>query len=286
MKFGDWDVSTLDEGLFRLDGGAMFGVVPREVWEKEHPPDDRNRIALQARVLLLQGLGRVVLVDVGMGDKWTERDRDRFGIQGTGLIDVLAHRGIAPEEVTDVVLTHLHFDHAGGLTQRVNGALVPTFPAAQVHVQRRNREWARHPSERDRGSYRSENWAPYDARHEHLLRLVDGDGEVLPGVEVFVCDGHTIGQQLVRIPGGPDGSAIVYASDIIPTAAHLRPAWSMAYDLQPLRLLEEKREIVERLTERRDWLVFEHDPTISAARIGRDERGRATVVETLDLSAG
>ena len=281
MRFGAWDVTLIEEGLFRLDGGAMFGVVPRDVWEREHAPDARNRVALQARVLLLRGLERCVLVDTGMGSKWTEPDRDRFGIEGCGLASALAAEGLRPEDVTDVVLTHLHFDHAGGLTG--GSGDVPTFPAATVHLQRRNWDWARSPSERDRGSYRRENWAPYEAgggASGGRLRLVDGDCEVLPGIEVRVCEGHTVGQQIVRVPGGPNGGALVYPSDIIPTVAHLRGTWSMAYDLQPLVLIREKQEILERARAGGDWLVFEHDPAVGAARVGLDDRGRPILVET------
>ncbi len=280
MRFGRWQVTTLDDGLFRLDGGAMFGVVPREVWARRSPPDARNRVALQARVLLLRDGDRTALVDVGMGRHWSDVERDRFGVAASGgVAAALAEHGLAPADVTDVVLTHLHFDHAGGLVVRAPDGFGPAFPAATVHVQRRNWAWAHAPTRRDRGSYRAECWAPY-REGDPRLRLLDGDGEVLPGVEVFVCDGHTVGQQLVRVPGGPDGAALLYPSDLLPTAAHLSPAWGMAYDLQPLVLLEEKEALLARAEREGEWVVFEHDADVAVGRVGRDARGRRAVVET------
>src|SRR2546430_13948266 len=209
------------------------------MWEKYLPADSRNRVRITARCLLVRGAGHVVLVDTGMGDDWPPKQRDLFAIdRGATLLSGLASRGVAPDDVSDVVLTHLHFDHAGGLSH--DGAL--TFPRATHHLQRRNWEWAQSPTERDKGSFRPENFVLL--RDNALLRLVDGEQELLPGFHVFPTDGHTVAHQCIRIEGG--GRSLLYPGDVIPTAAHLRAAWGMSYDLQPLQPLPEKRTLLDR----------------------------------------
>ena len=281
MKIGAWDVETLGDGGFRLDGGAMFGVVPRVLWERSRPADAEHRVQLEARVLLLRDGVRTVLVDVGMGRKWSSRDASRFDLRGGGVVEALRGRGVEPADVTDVILTHLHFDHAGGLTQVTEAGIVPTYARARVHLQRRNLSWAEAPSARDRGSYRREDWAPYTEDSARSLRLLEGPGPILPGVEAVVCEGHTVGQQIVKV-SGPEGT-IVYPSDLLPTTSHLAPTWGMAYDLQPLVLLEEKSALLDAAIEHDHVVVFEHDPDVPAARLTRDDRGRAVVAEVVAL---
>ncbi len=277
MRIGAWEVTSLQTGRFALDGGAMFGVVPRVLWEREIAPDAKHRIPLALRSLLLReqdGGGRVVLVDTGIGaTKWSERDRGLYAIDHTEheLGRALAAAGLAPEDVTDVVLTHLHFDHAGGATtQDADGALRPTFPRATYHLQRRNLAWAHNPTERDRASYLDRDFAPIQAAGQ--LRLHDGPVEDLfPGVDLFVSDGHTEAQQL-PIVRGPEGT-VLYGGDVIPTRAHVPLAWVMGYDIRPLGTVDEKRQLLARAA-REGWiLAYEHDPEVAATRVVETERG-------------
>lgn len=277
MRVGRWEATSLDFGRFRLDGGAMFGVVPKVVWEREAPADAHNRIELALRCLLLRDGEHVVLVDCGVGEKDGPLFREMFALQdqGRGLSQVLAEQGLRPEDVTDLLLTHLHFDHAGGAVRLQDGAGVPAFPRARVHVQRRQWEWALAPSLRDRASYLKENLEPLRQADLHLL---DGPGEILPGLSVVTVEGHTPGMQLVELDGeGAPG--LVYCADLLPTLAHLPLAWVMGYDLHPLTVVEEKRALYQRFGDGSAWLVFEHDPRLAAARV--DSRGKRPVpVET------
>jgi len=287
MRIGQWDVCTLEFGRFRLDGGAMFGVVPRTLWEKEAPPDEQNRIAMALRCLLLRNPeGRVVLVDCGAGDKDGEAFRTIFALEddGASATELLAAHGLHPAQVTDLVLSHLHFDHAGGAVCRnAQGALALTFPAATVHVQRAQWEWAQAPSVRDRASYLKDNLEPLK---EARLHLVEGEAELLPGLRVFPVHGHTPSMQLVEVDGA-GGHGLVYCADLIPTAAHLPLPWVMGYDLHPLTVVEEKEALYRRVGQGSHWLVFEHDPLVAAARVDCGGR-RPQVLETrpfLDGSA-
>lgn len=279
MRIGRWDVRSLDFGRFRLDGGAMFGVVPRVVWEREAPPDALNRIELALRCLLLRDGEHVVLVDCGVGDKDGPLFREIFALedQGRGLSEVLAEQGLRPEDVTYLLLTHLHFDHAGGAVRREGGRAVPTFPKARIHLQREQWDWAFHPSLRDRASYLTDNLEPL---READLNLLDGPGELLPGLSVRVVHGHTPGMQLAQLDGS-GGPGLIYCADLVPTAAHLPLAWVMGYDLHPLTVVEEKQALYQHAGDGSCWLAFEHDPRLAAARI--DTRGkRPVLVETCE----
>ena len=263
LELGPLRVEALPDGAFSLDGGTIFGVVPRALWERQLAPDGRNRVRLTARCLLVRGAGRVALVDTGMGDDWSDKQRDLYAIDRSAtLLSRLAERGIAPGDVTDVVLTHLHFDHAGGLSRQ--GAL--TFPRAAHHVQRRNWEWAQSPSERDRGSFRPENFALLEESAQ--LHLVEGERELWPGLRVIPTDGHTAAHQCVLLEGG--GRSLLYPGDLIPTAAHLRAAWALSYDLQPLVLLREKQLLLDRAAADGSIVVFDHDPRLGACTVRRE----------------
>lgn len=281
MKIGPYEVRMIESGRFALDGGAMFGIVPKPLWDRRAPADERNRIDLATRLMLLRGDDRVVLVDTGMGDDYSDKERDIYKIdqEHSSLARSLAAENLEAEDVTDVVLTHLHFDHAGGTTRRTSeGDLVPAFPNARYHVQRRNFEWARDPSERDRGSYLSENFDPLaDAG---CLELYDGPGEILPGVFAEVVDGHTFGQQVIRV--GDDATTLVYCADLLPTAAHVPVPYVMGYDLQPLVTVREKRELYTRAIEHGWILALEHDPQSAAIRIREGARG-FEVAETVAI---
>jgi glyoxylase-like metal-dependent hydrolase (beta-lactamase superfamily II) len=280
MRVGSYEVSTVAAESFRLDGGAMFGVVPRPLWERTNPPDDRNRILLVARVLVLKGEGRVAIVDAGVGDKEGAKFRDIYAVcRSPGVPEALAAAGIPAETVTDVILSHLHFDHGGGSTRRDGERIVPTFPRATYHVQRRNLEHARRPNERDRASYLPENHEPLESAG--VLRAREPDDEILPGVFARVVDGHTPGQQMIAV--GEGAGAVVFAGDLVPTAAHLPIPYVMGYDLEPLRSMEEKRRWLPAWAERGTLVVFDHDPEVGAARIEMGPRGAYRVAERVAL---
>lgn len=276
MRLGRWELHAVRDGTFALDGGAMFGVVPRPLWERRIAPDARNRIPLAARCLLAvdRDARRVVLVDAGMGDKWAPKWVDIYGVDKSSgdLLGALRRLGFGPEDVTDVLLTHLHFDHAGGTT-RLGPAGEPqlVFPRAVHHVQRRHWQWAHAPTEKDAGSFLPENYEVL--QHSNQLHLVDGAAELLPDVELIVSDGHTAGLQLPRFHDG--GTHLTFCGDLIPTSAHLRASWVMAYDLHPLTAIEEKKVVIAEALEDDGILFFEHDPAVAACRL--EERDGATV---------
>ena len=264
LTIGGWKVHALETGFLWLDGGSMFGSVPKPLWSREHPADERNRIRLAMRCLLLEGPDRLVLVDDGVGEKFTPKLADIYRLERheQGLERALGKIGRRVEDVTDVVLTHLHFDHAGGSTKRTGDALAPRLPKARYYVQRRNLENARHPNPRERASYMAENFEPLD--QAGVLTLWDGPGTPWPGVEIFTADGHTRGQQLVRVHG-PEG-AVYFVADLVPTASHVRIPYVMGYDVAAIETMEEKRVTLARAVAERAWICLEHDPAIAFAR--------------------
>ncbi len=270
------------EATFGLDGGAMFGIVPRPLWERSNPADDNNRIDLATRCLYVEyDDGMRVLVDVGIGTKWSEKERGIYKIdnQDSGLTKALKEQfNCTPDDIDHVVLTHLHFDHAGGLSRWSDdtGASEAVFNNAHHWVQRRNWAWAHAPSARDGGSYRNEDFGFLAGLDAPDMTHVDGIDEILPGIEVIPCHGHTFGMQLVKVTT-PDG-IYVHCADLIPTASHLKDAYVMGYDLQPLETVKEKRALLYEAM-RHDWiLVFEHDPNMACARVEADKRGRPVAV--------
>jgi len=271
MRIGRYDIQPLDTGTFALDGGAMFGVVPRTLWEKTNPPDERNRITMAARALLLTGEGRTILVDTGNGGKFNEKLRTiyRMDTSRADLHASLAARGIGPEAVTDVILTHLHFDHAGGATVIRGGELVPAFPHARYYVQAEHWRAAQSPTERDRASFFPDDFDPL--RRAGVLEFTEGESEILPGIRVTVIHGHTAALQCPVISDG--GTTLFYCADLVPTSSHVPLAWIMGYDLRPLVTLEEKRRILSRAADEGWIMVFEHDPLLSAARLTRTDKG-------------
>ena len=271
---GPYTLYAIETGRLGLDGGAMFGIIPKPLWERRIAADERNRIALHMRCLLLEGDGRLVLIDNGLGDKYDAKFKDLYAVdhESADLHRSLGRAGFAASDVTDVLLTHLHFDHCGGSTRRANGRLELAFPNAQHHVQRAHWDWARDPNVRERGSFLEENLAPIEASGQ--LRLLDGDGEVFPGVEVETVFGHTEAQQLVKV-SGPERT-LAFVADLLPTTAHLAPAWNMAYDVRPLATIKEKADFLERALEGGWHLFFEHDPDTVVASLERGDRGIRT----------
>ena len=283
MRIGPYQLHAIDTGTFALDGGAMFGVVPRTLWEKSLPPDAQNRIPMAARALLLTGGGRTVLIDTGNGRKLGDKLEAIYKLDNSraDLLSSLARHGVRPGDVTDVILTHLHFDHAGGGTTYDGGEAVPTFPRARYHVQREHWLAALAPTERDRASFFSENYLPLERAGQ--VDFTEGEGEILPGISCRVVHGHTTALQCPLISDGT--STLLFCADLLPTSAHVPLAWIMAYDLRPLVTLEEKRRI---LTEAADggWtLFFEHDPVLAAARLARNDRGGIVLGERVEGAA-
>jgi len=283
LEVGRYRIASLLAGTFALDGGAMFGIVPRPLWEKRIRPDSRHRIRLAARCLLAldAAAGRAILVDAGMGSSWDEKERDIFQVEeaGGGLVGALARHGLAPGDVTDVVITHLHFDHVGGAIRHdAGGARTLTFPRAVHHVQRRAWHQAHSAGERDRGSFRGEDLELL--AHSSQLHLVDGDEPLFPDVELIVSEGHTPGQQLPRFRGG--GTHLTWCGDVIPTHHHLRPSWVMAYDLDPAATVDEKKVLLAEALEDDGVLCFEHDEAMAACRL-REDDGQPVFREAVDL---
>lgn len=264
-------------GAFALDGGAMFGIVPRPLWSKELEPDELGRVGLVTRSLLVETGERRVLIDAGPGERWPEKEREIYAIDpAVEIRRGLRAAGVAPEDVTDVIVTHLHWDHAGGLTfdDPATGEARLSFPGAVHHVQRRNWRWAHLPTERDLKSYRTED---YDLLEQSgRVHFVEGETEILAGIQLLPSDGHTVGQQLVRLQDG--GETLLFCADVIPTASHIRTTWGMGYDLYPLTVIEEKKQILAQALEEGWILYFEHDPRIAACRV-EERNGRVAVGE-------
>jgi glyoxylase-like metal-dependent hydrolase (beta-lactamase superfamily II) len=260
LRVGAFEVHQLCDGLFRLDGGAMYGVVPKTLWERQTPPDDKNRIPLALGCLLIRTpRGKNVLVDAGLSSKYDSNKKflSVYSVERpVTLRDELKALGLAPTDIHAVINTHLHFDHAGGNTELEDGKPRPQFSRAKFISQKLEWEDAQAPHERNRASYLEENFAP--VQEAGLLELVDGDFELEPGLKVFRSGGHTRGHQCVMIES--EGKRAVFLGDLIPTRAHVSLPWIMGYDLLPVQTLEVKRDLLAR-AKREEWLLlFQHDP--------------------------
>lgn len=277
LKIAAYEVCPIPTGLFGLDGGAMFGTVPKVLWERSNPPDEKNRIPMEARALLLKSPGCNILIDTGNGlgkdfvAKYGEKLGNKFAEMyamddsGPSLLKSLAAHGLKPEDIHHVILTHLHFDHAGGATTEKDGKLVPTFPKAQYYVQRDNLMTATTPNLRERASYYAANFQPL--LEAGVLKVLEGPQEILPGVSVIVSNGHTLAQQVVKVTDGTN--TLLYCGDMVPTSSHVKTPWLMGYDLHPLTLMEEKQKYLSEAADHSWYLFFEHDPYCDAALIER-----------------
>jgi len=276
MRFGNLELFSLSDGIMRLDGGAMFGVVPRVFWEKTNPADELNRIVIGVNPLLIKAEGCNILVDTGNGDKFSEKLLKIYGIEREPtLLKSLSDAGLRPEDIDIVINTHLHFDHCGGNTVvNGNGRHEPAFPRAGYIVQKREWEDATNLNELTRASYIPENFIPL--MEAGRVELVDGNREVYPGVTVVQTPGHNRGHQSVKIES--DGKTAFFLGDMIPTAAHIPLPYVMGYDLYPLELLEVKRRILREALEGHWLMIFEHDPKIRMGYL-REVNGKLTVEE-------
>ena len=274
MTLGDLELTPLLDGFLRLDGGAMFGIVPKPLWERRAPADERNRIRLGMRPLLVRGSTRTLLIDAGIGGKMDPKSVDIYGIDRACSLDrSLEEAGLSSDDIELVLASHLHFDHAGGFTDRApDGSLIPHFRRARYVARAGEWEDATHPHERNRASYLAENFVPL--RDAGVIDFVSDAAEIIPGVRVIRTGGHTMHHQIVLIESG--GRTGVFAADLIPTTAHIDPPWIMGYDLYPMDTLAFKRTFVREAIAREYVIFFEHDPVIAAGYI-RERDGRKYV---------
>ena len=283
MRFGDLTLTLINGGNFRLDGGAMHGVVPKKIWNRLVSCDADNRVEYATNCLLVEGGGKRTLIETGNGDKFPAKERDIYGITHDESAEKnLRAIGVEPESIDFVVMTHLHFDHAGGTTKRdANGNVEPVFKRARHVIQRGELHDATHPHERNRASYLAENFAPLEAAG--LVQLVDGAAEVAPGVSVLPTPGHTAQHQSVLIDDG-HGHKALFLGDVVPTSLHVKLPFIMAYDLDVVGTLETKRSILGRAIAERWLVVFGHDLETRAGYLALDAKGQITVAERVAIS--
>jgi methylmalonyl-CoA epimerase len=274
FTLGEIELISVCDGFIGLDGGSMFGTVPKPLWEKRAPADERNRIAMAMRPLIVRG-ARTMIVDAGLGDKDDAKFHDIYRVDRRRNLDhALADAGLSAEDIDLVLASHLHFDHAGGFTVRgADGRVRPRFPRAQYVARRGEWEDATHPHERNRASYLFDNYVPLaDAG---VLQLVDDDQTIMPGVRVRRTGGHTMHHQMIVIESG--GKAAAFVADLIPMTAHLPAPWIMGYDLYPMDTLAAKKAFVAEAIEKKILVFFEHDPAVAAGYI-REDNGKVVVV--------
>lgn len=271
---GDFELITLSDGFFGLDGGAMFGVVPRTLWERRLPPDDANRIPLGMRPLIVRIGGKTVIIDAGCGDKMDAKSTEIYKLDRRYHLDhSLAEAGLSADDIDIAIASHLHFDHVGGFTARAkDGSLVPRFPKACYFAHRAEWEDATHPHERNRASYLQENFLPL--KDAGVLTLVDDNAEIIPGIRYRRSGGHTANHQVVTIESG--GRTAVFTADMYPTSVHIPDPWVMGYDLYPMDTLAFKRAFAREAIDREYLLFFEHDPSMAAGYL-REKDGKRSV---------
>ena len=271
-------ITPIPTGFFKLDGGAMFGVVPRRLWQRTQPPDENNMCTWAMRCLLIETGVRKILIDTGLGDKQDDKFRSHFEPHGDdSLLGSLDKNGLSPEDITDVFLTHLHFDHVGGaVTRNAEGVLVPTFPNATYWTNQKHYDWALNPNPREAASFLKENFVPLQ---EHgvlkFISVEDGGVEWIPGIKVHFVYGHTEAMMLPEINQGDH--AILYCADLLPSHFHLGKPYVMSYDIRPLVTIQEKNWLLDRAINENLVLFFEHDPVLETAEITLNERGRHVV---------
>ncbi len=271
MKLGSYEIQALSDGTFMLDGGQMFGVVPKVLWEKQIPSDSRNRIRLALTCLLVRAGKNNVLIETGIGDKFDAKFADIYGVDhSTNLLTELSRHRLKPEEIDIVINTHLHFDHCGWNTRRVGEEIVPTFPRARYFIQRGEWEHALHPSDRDRASYIEE----FFRAAEPQTVFLEGPDEIVPGIRVDLVPGHVPEQQCVWVES--NGERACFIADLVPSAAHLAYPWIMAFDLFPLDTLATKKQLLPELARDNVLVVFPHDTERAWARL-KDEGGRISI---------
>jgi len=268
MRIGDYDLYSIETSEFSLDGGAMFGIIPKPIWEREAPSDALNRIDMVTRSLLLCSDEKKILIDTGNGTKWEEKYRDIYNIDTSryNIENSLTKYGFSADDITDIINTHLHFDHAGGNTKIDDGSIVPTFPNAKYWVTKEHWELANHPSQKDSGSFIEHDWKVL--AENGMIETVNGNEPFIKGIDSYITQGHTAGLLHPMISDGT--KTLFYGADIFPLAAHISIPWVMAYDVQPVLTMKEKEILLPKMQDE-EWILFlEHDPKIQACTVHQD----------------
>ena len=273
MKTGKYTIDFVQTGYFGLDGGAMFGVVPKVLWEKSIPSDNLNRITLGTRMPVIRSGSRIIIIDTGIGEYWDEKFNDRFSVDHTEFTPYggLKQLGITPADVTDVVLTHLHFDHTGGSVISEGGKWIPAFPNAKYHMHQKQFDWAKEPSPKDKGSFASERFVPL--AEEGVASFFEGSINLDDEIQLIETNGHTFGHLLVKLTDS--SSSYLFCSDLIPTSAHVPLPFIMGFDLQPLLTLDEKSKFLNDAVEENTTLLFQHDTEYTGATVKKVDNGFA-----------
>lgn len=284
LHFGNLELYPVESGRIKLDGGAMFGVVPKTLWSKQIPADDKNRIQMGMRCLLVKSkeTSKIYLIDNGSGDKFNDKMAAIYGLdyEHSDLLSSLKKCGVEPADITDMVFTHLHFDHCGGTTTfNENGDLTEVFPNATYHINKRHWKTATHPNAREKASFFSENIDPI--QKSGRLNLVEDNHEFEPGFDTLPMDGHTVGQQLPRFTS--NDSTIIYSADLIPTFAHLPLPWVMGYDMKPIQTLKEKETFLNQAVDEGWYLFLEHDADHEVITVQK-ENGKFSMKDSLTLT--
>lgn len=282
MGISKMKITTIHSGNFKLDGGAMFGVVPKQLWHNLNPADDKNLCNWAMRCLLIQSENRNILIDTGIGNKQSEKFFSHYHLNGDYSLDVsLNNAGLTPQDITDVILTHLHFDHCGGAVKEVDGELVPYFENAQYYVTQEQWESAMNPNPREKASFLKENFEPL-ATHNKVKFVRQGD-KIAGVIDIHVFYGHTNGM-ICPLINLPDGKKLFYAADLFPSSAHLKPHFVMAYDIAPLKTMEERSKINELGSQESWWYFYEHDLKVEISQIALNEKGQPEVLNPTLLS--
>lgn len=278
IQVGGYEAHPIPTGIFGLDGGAMFGTVPKVLWSKTNPADDMNRIPMEARALLLISKDKKILIDTGNGSDFIEKYGEVFGKKfqdmyaidenGPSLMKSLQKYNITADDITDVILTHFHFDHAGGATKAENGKIVPTFKNATYYIQKANLDNALNPNKREKASYLKPNIEPL-IESKKLVVLESDSHPDLKNIKFFISNGHTEGHQSVII--SDDQNQLIYCGDLIATSTHVRSAWVMGYDLDALQIMEEKKIALQMSQTKKTYYFFEHDPYCDVATVTPDK---------------
>lgn len=263
---------TINTGHFKLDGGAMHGVVPKSIWQRWNPADDNNLCSWAMRCLLIETEGRLILVDTGIGNKQNDKFFGHYHLHGDDSLEKsLNEHGFSPEDISDVFLTHLHFDHAGGAIKREGDLLVPAFKNAQYWSNQNHWDWAIHPNDREKASFLKENILPIQESGQLIWVNTKENEEWLPGIKIRYVNGHTEKMMLLQLDY--KGQQILFCADLFPSIAHLPIPWVMSYDTRPLETLKEKDVFLKEAVENNWLLFFEHDPKIELCSLQQTEKG-------------
>jgi len=268
------NLHTINTGFFKLDGGAMFGVVPKSMWQKLNPPDDKNLCSWQMRCLLIETQDRKILIDTGLGNKQSDKFRSHFEPHGkANLIDSLSSKGLTVDDITDVFLTHFHFDHVGGAVKKSEDKLVPTFPNAKYWTNKVHLDWALEPNAREEASFLKENFVPLIEADVLQFIPIEDQIEWMEGIKVRFVYGHTEAMMIPEITL-PNGNRIIYCADLMPSSFHIRLPYVMSYDIRPLVSLEERKALYSYANDPNCYLFFEHDPNMAIGQLKQDSKGR------------